>query len=271
MGNFFRGLIRASSFLQKEIFEILRQPRLIATLVVGPFLILLIFGIGYRAQTRPLRTLFVVQPDSPIAAGDIQQYMKSVDTLLIYTGVTASQSEALDQLQRGLVDLVIVEPVGVTNTIKTNQQAVIAFYHHEIDPVQVSYVNYMGWLYVGQVNQQVLRSFVVQGQKDAVNLRADLQEAHLNVSAIRQAINNGDEALAQQKQQELTNNENSVSQAAGASLGLLDGLQQTKGASGGGSSLAQTTLADLRQNTNQLMDTKGTNLNNISNYCGLMV
>jgi len=46
MRNFFRGIIRASSFFRKEIFEILRQPRLVATLVMGPFLILLIFDIG---------------------------------------------------------------------------------------------------------------------------------------------------------------------------------------------------------------------------------
>jgi ABC-2 type transport system permease protein len=52
MGNFFRGIIRSSSFFRKEIFEILRQPRLVATLVLGPFLILFIFGIGYRSQAR---------------------------------------------------------------------------------------------------------------------------------------------------------------------------------------------------------------------------
>ena len=65
MRNFFRGIIRASSFFRKEIFEILRQPRLVATLVVGPFLILFIFGIGYRGQERTLRTLFVLPAGQP--------------------------------------------------------------------------------------------------------------------------------------------------------------------------------------------------------------
>ncbi len=54
MGNFFRGIIRSSSFFRKEIFEILRQPRLVATLVLGPFLILFIFGIGYRDQSSAI-------------------------------------------------------------------------------------------------------------------------------------------------------------------------------------------------------------------------
>lgn len=258
MGNFFRGIIRASSFFRKEIFDILRQPRLVATLVLGPFLILFIFGIGYRAQSRILRTLFVAQPNSPITAQDIQQYGKSMDSLLIYAGVTGNQNEALDQLQGGQVDLVIVEPGDATSTIKNNQQAVFTLYHHEIDPVQVSYINYLGWLYVTAVNQQVLRSFAVQGQKDAVNLHTSLQEAHQNVSAMRQAVQSGDEVLAQQKQQGLASNVDAVSQAVGASLGLLDSLQQTKGTNGGNADPVQSTLTDLRQNTNQLSDSTGT-------------
>src|SRR5450756_344593 len=240
MGNFFRQIIRASSFFRKEIFEILRQPRLVATLVLGPFLILLIFGIGYRAQSPTLRTLFVVLPDSPIAAQDIQQYAGNMDSVLTYAGATDNQTAALDQLQQGQVDLVIVEPENVTNTLKNSQQAVFTLYHHEIDPVQVSYINYLGWLYAGAVNQEVLRSFAVQGQKDAVNLHTSLQVAHQNVSAMRQAVQSGDEALAQQKQQGLVSNVDAVSLAVGASLGLLDSLQQTKSINGGSADAVQS-------------------------------
>src|SRR5512140_901040 len=164
MGNPFRGLIRASSFFRKEIFEILRQPRLVATLVLGPFLILFIFGIGYHDQGKPLRTMFVAQSNSPIAAQDIEQYGISMNMLLTYVGVTNNQSEALDQLRSGQVDLVIVEPVDAAATILNNQQAVFTLYHHEIDPARVSYIDYLGWLYEGVINQQVLRSFAVQGQ-----------------------------------------------------------------------------------------------------------
>lgn len=257
MGNFFRGIIRASSFFRKEISEILRQPRLVATLIIGPFLILLIFGIGYRAQSRLLRTLFVVQPGSPIAAKDIQQYMKSVDTLLIYSGVTDNQNEALDQLKNGQVDLVIVEPGNVASVIQNNQQAVFTLYHHEIDPVQVNYISYLGWLYVGQVNQEVLLTIAIQGQKDTVNLHADLKAAHQNASAIRQTVQNGDENLAQQILLELTKNEDAFSQGVGTSLVLLDSLQQTKATNGGIVNTIQSTLADLRQTTSQIANSSG--------------
>jgi len=258
MGNFFRGMIRASSFFRKEIFEILRQPRLVATLVLGPFLILFVFGIGYRNQARALRTLFVAQPNSTLAQ-DIQQNKQSMGSWLIYAGVTGDQKEALDRLNRGQVDLVIVEPEDVTSTIKNNQQAIFTLYHHEIDPVQVSYIAYFGQVYVNALNQLVLRSFAVQGQKDAANLHNNLQEAHQNVSAMRQAVQSGDETLAQQKQQGLASNVDAVSLAVGASLGLLDGMQQTKGVNGGNADPVQSTLTELRQNTNQLNNSSSAN------------
>ncbi len=259
MGNFFRSIIRASSFLRKEIFEILRQPRLVGTLVLGPFLILLIFGIGYRGQSRTLRTLFVSGPDSPITAEDIAEYGKSMGELFTYAGTTSDQNAALTQLKQGQVDLVIVVPGEISTTIMNNQQAVFNLYHQEIDPTQVSYVHYLGWLYVGAVNEEVLRSFVVQGQQDAVNLHTNLEEAHQNVSAMRQAVQSGDEALAQQKQQGLANNVDTYSQAVGASLLLLDSLQTKIGSAGGKTESVQSTLADLRQNTSELGSGAGTN------------
>ena len=258
MGNFFRGIIRSSSFFRKEIFEILRQPRLVATLVLGPFLILFIFGIGYRDQPSSLRTLLVAQPNSAISPQAIEQSVKSVGSQLVYAGVTGNLNEALNRLRLGQVDLVIVEPGDAISTIKNNQQAVFTLYHQEIDPVRVSYVTYLGWLYVGVINQQVLRGFAVQAQKDAVNLHTSLQEAHQNLSIMRQAVQSGDEALAQQKQQGLASNVNSVSLGVATSLGLLDNLQQTQGANAGNVDPVQSTLNDLRQNTSQLSNSTDT-------------
>jgi ABC-2 type transport system permease protein len=265
MGNFFRSLIRASSFLRKEIFEILRQPRLVATLVLGPFLILFIFGIGYRDQSRSLRTLFVVPPNSAIAAQDIQKYGKSMGSLITYEGVIADLNVALDRLHRGEVDLVIEEPGEAITTIQNNQQATFTLYHNQIDPVQVSYINYLGWLYVGAVNQQVLYAFAVQGQKDAVTLHASLQEAHKNVSATRQAVQSGDQVLAQENQLKLAGNVDTISLAAGASLGLLDSLQQTNSTSAGNVNPVQAVLTDLQQNTGQAGNSTGTKDERLAN------
>ena len=62
MNLFSEFLIRVSSFVRKEMAEILRQPQLVATLILGPFLILFIFGIGYNNSLRTMRTIMVI-PD----------------------------------------------------------------------------------------------------------------------------------------------------------------------------------------------------------------
>jgi len=61
MIRFFKYLIRLSSFLGKELTEIFRQPKLILTLVLGPFLIMLLFGVPYPSQNRTLKTIFVAK------------------------------------------------------------------------------------------------------------------------------------------------------------------------------------------------------------------
>ena len=255
MGNLFRAIIRSSSFLRKEIFEILRQPRLVGILVLGPFLILLLFGVGYRNQSPSLNTLYVIPPNSGITAQNIQDFGATLTAQITFAGSTVDLNSALDQLRAGSVDLVIVVPTQAITSIKNNQQAVFTFYYHAIDPVEVNNIKYLGWLYVGVVNQQVLETFASQGQKDSVTMQTSLTEAHQNVADMRQAIQSGNTAVAQQKQKALAGNVSSISLAADASLGLLDSLQQTSGSTTVAAPPIQSTLSDLNANTTQLGNT----------------
>ena len=59
--SIFSPFVRTLAFPRKEIFEILRQPRLILTLVAGPFLILLLVGVGYRIAREAVRDGDVVR------------------------------------------------------------------------------------------------------------------------------------------------------------------------------------------------------------------
>jgi ABC-2 type transport system permease protein len=257
MDNFFRGIIRSSAFIQKEINDILRQPQLILTLVLGPFLILFIFGVGYHNQARPLNTLFVAQPNSAFAQ-NIQQIQKSIGSTLVLSGITSDQNEALNRLRRGEVDLVIVVPDDAYTTILNNQQAVFTLYYGEIDPIQVSYIQYIGVLYSETVNHEVLRSITEQAQKNTANLHNDLQQAHQNLSTLRQAVQSGDNGTAQQKQQSVNSNIDAITLAVGASLDFLSSVQQTNGATGGNTDQLQNTIKDLQQNNAQLNDGSST-------------
>ena len=252
MHRLFSSIIRTSAFLRKEIVEVLRQPRLLLTLVLGPFLILLIFGVGYRNQPRELRTLFVVQGDGALSQ-KIQDYATSLGPQLVFAGTTEDLVSALKQLQRGDVDLVAVTPENPFEKIRNNEQAVFTLYHREIDPFQVEYVKYFGQIYIDEVNRRVLTNVTEQGQSEASTLEDDVKAARQHAAAMRQALEQGNTLAAQESQMELSDNLDTASLALGASLSLLTGVQQELGSEDSDYiELLKSSLSDIRQTTSQL-------------------
>jgi len=219
----YRFFIRASAFIGKEMVEVLRQTPLILTLVLGPFLIMLLFGIGYRNEARPLRTLIVMQEGDPI-----QQQVESMATLpgqaVIYSGTISDRDAAMQELRRGNVDMVVEIPPNALETIRSNQQVVVQFYHNEIDPYQVSYVEYVGSTYINEVNRRILRSYAEQGQENASTLEQRLANARQRVGAMRQALQVGNTVAAQDEKQQLSGEIDAISLLVGGSLGLMSSL-----------------------------------------------
>ncbi len=251
MSKIVKSFIRMMAFLSKEISEVIRQPRLLLTLVLGPFLILFVFGIGYQNKARALRTRFVVQKDSPIK-GQIEQYAKTLGPQLIYAGVTSDEAEALEDLRQGRIDLVAVAPTNAYETIRNSKQAVFILYNHEIDPTQISYVKYFGQVYIDEVNRRVLLAITEQGQKEATSLQSELSAAHQNAVALHNAIQAGDMISARQHQSELASNLDNITLAVGASLGVLNSVQQTLGGGSTDAGAILAALSDIRKNTNAL-------------------
>src|SRR5512139_1437014 len=105
----FKFLIRISSFISKELTEILRQPRLILTLVLGPFLIMFLFGLGYPDQNRVLRTLYVAEDPNSLQ-GDLKVITESISPSIVNQGVESDEELALAKLALNQTDLVIVVP-----------------------------------------------------------------------------------------------------------------------------------------------------------------
>ena len=120
MNRFSRAIIRAFSFPSKELREILRQPRLIVALVLGPFLIILLFGIGYPEEGRSLRTTIVVDEQNPLAES-AQAFAESIGPAIIFQGVVHDQEVALANLALGRSDMVVIVPENPVETIRSNQ------------------------------------------------------------------------------------------------------------------------------------------------------
>ena len=251
--NISRSPIRISAFLGKEIYEVLRQPRLILTLALGPFLILLLFGIGFRNEARPFRTMFVASESDQLGQ-QIEQYATTLGPQLIYEGITSSEEAARLRLRRGEVDLVIVVPTDAEQMIRNNEQAVFRLLHNEIDPLQASYVDYFGQIYVGEVNRRILQKITASGQSETSAIQDDVAAAHQSATAVREALERGDAAGARQSQDELDSNVSALDLALGASLGVLQGVEDTLGKSPDDSSTSAiaSQLADIRTNSSEL-------------------
>ncbi len=191
MIRFFKSLIRISSFISKELTEIFRQPRLILTLVLGPFLIMFLFGMAYPDQCRTLRTTIVVTDPSAFQK-EIFTFTESFKSSLVDYVRVSDKEQALAKLALNQTDMVIVVPDVPLETIQSNQQAEFLVYHNEVDPFQVGYIQAVARAYVDEINSQFLQSMVEQEQADSDSLQSNLKTAIVKTQALQQAIPTGD-------------------------------------------------------------------------------
>ncbi|HLO17017.1 MAG TPA: ABC transporter permease, partial [Anaerolineales bacterium] len=203
MGSLSRFIVRSTTFLRKELATVFRQPRLILTLILGPFLIMLLFGFAFQKTGRSLRTLFVIDPNSPFA-GQTQEFAKTIGPAIIYEGIDPNKNDALTKLSRNQVDLVVVVPDNPMEIIRQNQQVELEMYHNEIDPIQVDYVNQVARLYVDALNKRVLESATAQNQQEAGSLQQKLQAAQTSAKAYHEALAQRDTAAAATQKQNLS-------------------------------------------------------------------
>jgi ABC-2 type transport system permease protein len=182
-------LIRISSFISKEYFSTVSQPRLLGVLILGPFLILLIFGISYQNTYRTLRTIIVVSEDSSIEAS-VKAFAELPMPGIQVTNITSSTTGAISDLKRQLVDLVVIVPPDAVQKIEANQQAVFTYYHQEIDPFEVAYVEIVAERITEQTNRQILLAAVEQGKAAARTHQADIY----NLREVREATKENDQS-----------------------------------------------------------------------------
>ncbi len=197
MIRLFKFLIRICSFLGKELTEIFRQPKLILTLVLGPFLIMFLFGLASPSQGRTLRTTFVVTDPNSFRQ-EIDSFSKSFSAVLVDSAIESDKEKALAALANNQTDMVIVVPDVPLEAIQNNQQAEFLIYHDEIDPFQVGYIHSVAQVYIEQINRQFLQSVVEQEQGDSASLQTDMETALVKMETLRKAIPAGDTNAAKQ-------------------------------------------------------------------------
>jgi ABC-2 type transport system permease protein len=149
-----------------------------------------------------------------------------------------------------------VVPTDAEQSIRNNEQAVFTLLHNELDPMQASYVDYFGQIYVSEVNRRILQNITASGQAETSAIQDDVAAARQSATGVREALERGDASAAQQHQNDLDNDISALDLALGASLGVLQGVEETMGRSADSSSSAAIAaqLAAVRTGSGELND-----------------
>ncbi|HET7169800.1 MAG TPA: ABC transporter permease [Candidatus Limnocylindrales bacterium] len=160
-------VIRLLAFVGKELIETLRRPGAIVSLILGPFLIMAVFGLGYSGVKRPLETV-VVAPASSQLPSDAAAYQALAGEALHIDEVTRDRDAAEARLRAGVIDVVIVAPEDPEAQFRAGKQSVIEVLVDEVDPVAENYAVFLGSGLASAVNREVIRRVAEEGQGYAV-------------------------------------------------------------------------------------------------------
>ena len=107
----FRSITHILALFSKEVSEVFRQPRLILSLIFGPVLVLLLFGLGFTGGLPHFRIALVVPPNS-VSPDQLTQLRKAILTDFKIVSTDSNRAAAEDKLRNGEVDIVEVLPAN---------------------------------------------------------------------------------------------------------------------------------------------------------------
>ena len=163
-----KSLTRILAFVGKEIVEVIRRPGALASLILGPFLILALFGAGFSGYRRPLDTVIVVPPDSGLPT-DVAAYKEISGAGLEVTDVTTDEASAQQRLQDQQVDVVLVAPDNVEQQFRAGKQSVIQVRVNVTDPVDQNYTTFLARALEREVNRIIVEKIAEEGQTYALS------------------------------------------------------------------------------------------------------
>ena len=162
-------VIRILALIGKEITEVFRRPGAVLSLVLGPFLILAVFGLGYQGFKKDLTAIVILQPSSPFPQ-DIESYKDLGVRGISVVQVTADRASAEAQLRADQVDVVIIPPADPISDIKAGHQAEVTIVTNVADPVAANYTGFIGETLSSTINREIYKMGAKEGEAYAITI-----------------------------------------------------------------------------------------------------
>lgn len=171
MGVVFKPFFRILTLVGKELTQVARQPMMLLAMVLGPFLILLIFGVGHRSSAPPLRVALVIPTSVPLTR-DPAFWRSRFGSSIQVVSVTSEQNSAVTNLKAGQVDLAVIVPANATADWSSGRSATIQVLHDQISPSQTAYLGYASYVLASEINKQLIARVATRLEQNAGALRS---------------------------------------------------------------------------------------------------
>ncbi|HEY1012285.1 MAG TPA: ABC transporter permease, partial [Herpetosiphonaceae bacterium] len=202
-----KSFIRLISFFAKEVNEVRRQPILLAGLILGPFLILSLFGLGYTGERPTLRTALVV-PEGRFSDEQLKDVIGRIGpTFQVQPEHVFTEEEpAMAALRQGRIDVVEVLPAAATDVYSSGQQLDVRITYNQIDPMLRDWIEYLAYAQITELNKGMLQSFIGSSQQSMGTLKEYVTDARADIAAIRKSMAGGNREQARTAIKQLRDN-----------------------------------------------------------------
>ena len=162
MGELGQSIVRMASFTGKELREVLRRPGVLLSLIVGPFAIMFVFGLGYSGYRDPFRTEIVIPADAAFPR-DAEYYENLAPGRLQVVQVSENGEAAEQRLRAGDTDLLIVAPENASAELREGRQTTIRVAWNEVDPVYDQLAGLATSILTSSLNAEIIEQAAAEG------------------------------------------------------------------------------------------------------------
>ncbi len=157
-----QSIVRMASFTGKELREVLRRPGVLLSLIVGPFAIMFVFGLGYSGYRDAFRTEIVIPADTDLPR-DADYYESLAPGRLNVVEISEDQAAAEDRLRAGDTDLLIVAPENASAELREGRQTTIRVAWNQVDPVYHQLAGLATSILTSSLNAEIIEQAAAEG------------------------------------------------------------------------------------------------------------
>lgn len=181
------AIARILAFCLKEAKEVVQQPLLVLSLLLGPALILLLFGLGYQSDRPSIAALLVV-PAHPPASYPVEGITQATTASFNLVGIVHERDMALARLNGSEVTVVEIWPDTLDQLVSGGQKIPVEFYSNEINPLNAQWIQYLAYAQINEINKTLLTDLAKQSKSEIDDLQLFLSDARAQVQVLRTGV-----------------------------------------------------------------------------------